>query len=157
MKSICSLWVFFCVCALILAGCPPATPGAPTPLDARYVIPSTDGYTTEDRRLACRLDPQPPYGLDAHDVLLLPILWTFQVNFDVESRTTGNPLGCLRLYHWDETAKQYQPIDDGGFLVDHCQINGSRGVIHPPRHGNAQPGRICFLQHGSQNMGANVN
>jgi hypothetical protein len=104
--------------------------GACTTLSPTYVFTEhTDTtYTTHHRELACGREIRFDAG-EAYNRNELPLLWTFQVNFDVTSDLTaeGRPLGCLRLYarSTDEAVPEYQEIDAAGIIVDTCERIGS--------------------------------
>jgi hypothetical protein len=122
----------------VLTPIPTPTP-APIPLESGFIITDFPGtpYTTLQRDTACESDPPPDYGFDAFHRYELPLLWTFQLNFDVTSDGTpsGRPLGCLRLYERNEDLEQFDAIDgDGmgnGILVDTCKIPEEE-VTGPP-------------------------
>src|SRR5687768_17070091 len=88
------------------------------PLPPDFVLSDFPGasYTARQRYLACQQDPVPDYGTEAYNRYDLPLMWTFQVNFDVTSDGTANgrPLGCLRLYQKNEPAMRFDEIDSGG-------------------------------------------
>jgi hypothetical protein len=112
-------------------------------LESDFVITDSPGtpYTTLQRETACTTTPAPDYGAAAFHRYELPLLWTFQVNFDVTSDGTpsGRPLGCLRLYERNTSLEQFDAIDgDGmgnGILVDTCNVSPS--VVLDPVQGIA--------------------
>ena len=107
-----------------------------TTLTPPYVVSEhTDTeYTTLQRALACKSDFPFDAG-KAFEGYGLPLLWTFQVNFDATSDWTadGRPLGCLRLYKRNDDVKVYQAIDDGGIVVDTCRVSDPSVVLDPSK------------------------
>jgi hypothetical protein len=125
MKWFYHLYMLLGVCLFSMAGCSGALPYVIRRSGATEPFPS---YTVTQRDIACvaivTFDPKaaaeryPPEQ---------PILWTFGINFD-ELSSTGNPLGCLRLYRREhEPEETFVEIDVGGILVDTCEMvdNGS--------------------------------
>lgn len=126
MKQIHCLWLLLSFSVFALAGWQSTSP-------TLVIVPGGSGYelrsdyTAIDPDQACAsiipFDGKAAYERHNSDDNL--ILWTFLVNFNQFSPFTGNPLGCLRLYHRVEPstsrpAGTYDEIDGGGILVDTC-------------------------------------
>ncbi len=101
MKAIlCAIVLLSCI--FLLGACtasdPATSPVPPTPTDSplpsAYVIPPSEPpvYTVGDRNVACA--PEVDYGPEDYQRYDWPLLWTFQINFNVTSdsgETSGLP------------------------------------------------------------------
>lgn len=131
------IWLSLSACMFMVAGWQ-ATPGSPMVITLEsggFELIEDSGYTDAERDRAC--EPivlfDGPAAFDLHP-REQPILWTFIVNFDLLS-PTGNPVGCLRLYHRmppsgtvPSGGGTFEAIDGGGILVDTC-TKGPTGTV----------------------------
>lgn len=120
------LKIAFICAAFWLAACAPTRPTptreAPAAATAEGTIPSPPD---DLRDLACEsifdVDLTQAFRNSAYDT---DLFWTIHFNFK-SFDGSGNPVGCYRLYARDPDRGTFVAIDDGGQVIEGCEIRGN--------------------------------
>ncbi len=129
--SLTSMINFICVVFLLVACAPPVSPTVeapdggtiqPPPTVADGTIPPPPDDSLRD--LACQnifnVNLLQAFGNSAYNT---DLFWTIHFNFK-SFDSSGNPVGCYRLYARDLTSHSFVPIDNGGQVIEGCEAVG---------------------------------